>query len=206
MLLNFDELYNKYNIKINGMIHIGSHYGQEYELYKKYNIKNMIFIEPLTDGFKGLKKNVGEHENVVLVKKALGNFEGEAEMNVASNGQSSSMLKPKVHLTQHPGITFTKTEIVDMTTLDNLMKTLQFKDYNFITIDVQGYELEVFKGGTETLNKIDYIMSEVNRDEMYEDCVLVDSLDDFLSKYKFRRVESFWPESWGWGDAFYIKE
>ena len=67
--------------------------------------------------------------------------------------------------------------------------------------------MEVFEGGRETLNRIDYIYSEVNRDEMYENNVLINQLDEFLSSYNFTRVETYWPDDkLGWGDAFYIKK
>ena len=36
MLLNFDTLYTKYDLKIKGVLHIGSHFGQENKIYQKY--------------------------------------------------------------------------------------------------------------------------------------------------------------------------
>ena len=90
-----------------------------------------------------------------------------------------------------------------MVRLDDVLENKE--NYNFITIDVQGYELEVFKGGQETLKNIDYIITEVNRDELYENCARVEHLDDFLLQFDFQRVETNW-EGETWGDAFYIKQ
>ena len=58
----------------------------------------------------------------------------------------------------------TSTEEVEVHLLDEY----DCKDYNFINMDVQGYELEVLKGGTKVLEKVDYVYCEVNRDEVYE--------------------------------------
>jgi hypothetical protein len=91
-----------------------------------------------------------------------------------------------------------------MVTLDEYMKTIPL-EYNFINMDVQGYELEVMRGAMNTLDKIDYIISEVNKEELYENCVRVDRLDNFLSKFGFKRVETNW-EGVTWGDALYIKD
>jgi hypothetical protein len=77
-------------------------------------------------------------------------------------------------------------------------------DYNFINIDVQGYELEVMKGASRILEGIDYIMSEVNRDEVYINCPKVEELDYFLSKFGFSREETTW-DGLTWGDALYVK-
>jgi hypothetical protein len=71
--------------------------------------------------------------------------------------------------------------------------------------DVQGYELEVFKGGKETLSTIDYIYCEINRAELYEHCPMVSDIDNFLSEFGFERVETLWACS-TWGDALYIKK
>jgi hypothetical protein len=80
-----------------------------------------------------------------------------------------------------------------------------FKEYNFINIDVQGYELEVFKGASNMLNKIDFIISEVNRDELYENCAKVDEIQSYLSAYGFVMVEVSW-DGGTWGDALFIKK
>ena len=119
-------------------------------------------------------------------------------------GQSSSLLKPSLHTKQYPHIVFNGNETVQVTTLDNFMKDKNLNDFNLINIDVQGYELEVFKGSMETLNNIDYIIAEVNRDELYENCARVDELDSFLRDFGFERKETSWAGQ-TWGDAFYIK-
>jgi len=205
MLLDFQSLLNKYDLNIRGVIHIGAHIGQEYQIYKNNGIRNCIFFEPLKDNFKKLKENIADDE-VIFVNKALGNEEKLILMNVESvnGGQSSSILKPKHHLTQYPHITFDKTEEVEMIKLDNFMVNMNYENFNFINIDVQGYELEVFKGSSETLKKIDYIIAEVNRAELYENCASVFQIDDYLSKFSFERVETSW-EGVTWGDALYVK-
>ena len=197
MILDFDKIHKDYNLKIKGVIHIGAHYGQEYSSYEKLGINDMIWYEPIRQCYDELKKNV----KGIVVNKALGNFNGKATMYVASNkGVSSSLLRPLLHRKQYPKIKFRQTITVDVARLDDILEDKE--KYNFINIDVQGYELEVFKGAVETLSGIDYIMSEVNRDELYKDCVQVDELDNFLKDFK--RVETKWAGK-TWGDAFYIR-
>jgi len=203
MLLNLIELIKKYNMKIKGVIHIGAHHGQENNLYNLINIKNRIYFEPLDSNFSVLEKNIEPIHT--LVKKALGNENKKISMYVetANSGQSSSILKPMLHLKLAPYITFDKTEVVDMMRLDSFEKDLI--DYNFIVIDVQGYELEVFKGAEKTLENIDYIISEINRDELYENCTRIEQLIEFLSPYGFEFVEHNWVGG-TWGDGFFIKK
>ena len=202
MLLNFNELYVKYDMKIRGVIHIGAHYGEEHELYKQKNIENIVYVEPLTNNFKILKENI--KDNSILLNFALGNEEKEVEMFVetANNGQSSSILEPKLHLVQYPHIVFNTKETVKMKKLDNI--NLDINKYNLINIDVQGYELEVFKGAERTLNNIDYIISEINRDDVYLNCTKINELINYLSQYDFELVEQTW-DGQTWGDGLFIK-
>ena len=89
-----------------------------------------------------------------------------------------------------------------MVRLDDI--EINIKNYNLINLDVQGYELEVFKGAEETLKNIDYIISEINKDETYLGCAKINELEDFLSPYGFKLVEQNWAGI-TWGDGFFIK-
>jgi FkbM family methyltransferase len=203
MLLNLKSLVVKHNLKIKGVLHIGAHFGQEFKTYKHLGITNVMFFEPLQSTFENLKENIGNE--AILVNTALGNMIGEIEMytETSNQGQSSSILEPEYHLIQHPNIRFTDKELVKITKLDTFIENKD--DYNFINIDVQGYELEVFKGGTEFLKNIDYIMTEVNRAELYKNCAKVEELDLFLGDFGFERVETTW-DGVTWGDALYKKK
>ena len=165
----------------------------------------MLFFEPLSDNFRHLSENIPEDINIKLYNMALGNMTGEVEMNVetTNQGMSSSILEPDIHLTQYPHITFNSKEIVKIDKLDNI--EFDRKQFNMINIDVQGYELEVFKGAVNTLPHIDYVMAEVNRDYLYKDCVLVEELDKFLESFSLKRVDTYWAGG-NWGDALYIKK
>lgn len=201
MLLDLVKLKNKYHMNISGVIHIGAHYGEEYNLYRSLGIENTIFFEPLENNYKVLVSKVPQD---LCFKMALGSSECDVEMFVeeANKGQSSSILEPEIHLMQYPHIVFNKKEKVKMKTLDSFNFG---SEYNMINIDVQGYELEVFKGATHTLNNIDYIIAEVNRADVYKNCCKVQELDEFLSTYGFSRVETSW-DGMTWGDALYAKK
>lgn len=203
MLLDFNYIYQKYQLNVKGVLHIGAHYGQEDYYYRNKKINNVIYFEPLTKNFEVLKKNVSE--NSVLHKMALGNERKKVKMFVESfnKGMSSSVLKPKHHLVQYPNIIFNETEEVEMYRLDDI--DFERSNYNFINIDVQGYELEVFKGAEKTLENIDYIISEINRKDLYENGVMLEDLKKFLQKYNFKLVEENWAGE-TWGDGFFIKE
>ena len=121
----------------------------------------------------------------------------------SNQGQSSSLLEPLLHLKQYPGITFPERETVTVETLDRMIDNKKL--FNFINMDVQGYELEVLKGANDTLEDIDYLMCEVNKAELYKNCCMVEDIDKYLDSYNFKRVETDWIGN-TWGDAFYVKQ
>ena len=202
MLFNLYELLKKYKIEPKGVIQIGAHYGQENQVYNMLNIKNRAFFEPIRSNFEILKKVVGENHK--LFNFALGNVETKMEMYVetVNQGQSCSLLKPSQHLIQHPNIQFNLKEEVEVKRLDDV--DINPDDYNMIIIDVQGYELEVFKGSKKILEHIDVIVSEINRDEVYENCTKIDELIEFLSEFGFELKEHHWLGI-TYGDGLFIK-
>lgn len=202
-VLDLRKLVVKYQMGIKGVIQIGAHFGEENRLYDVLDIKNRIFFEPLNANFSVLEKRIGG--KFPLIKKALGNANKKVSMFVEKDnrGQSSSVLKPALHLTQYPQIKFEATELVEMARLDDL--GIDFSQYNFISADAQGYELEVFRGGAKTLENIDYIVSEINRAELYENCARVGQLVEFLTPYGFKLVEEVWAGG-TWGDGLFIKK
>jgi len=196
--------FNEYNLNITGAITIGADVGQELDFYLQNNIYNMVFFEPRLGPFLDLQEKASKHrnKNIQCFNIALGDKEETKNMFVAGGGQSSSFLKPKLHLQMHPEILFNNPPLLcDIKTLDSFNFSPLF---NFIHIDVQGFELNVLKGAQQTLHNVHAISSEINVIELYEDCVLVDDLDKFLFNFGFKRIESEVNDQ-GWGDALYIK-
>lgn len=204
MLLEFDSLLKKYKIKIIGLSHFGAHLGQEVEEYKKAGSFPIHLFEPQKEIFSDLSDSFSKEEGIYLYNFGLGNENKKVEINLNTNnqGMSASILEPDLHLKHHPYVTFEGKEEIEIKRYDDL----SISGVNFFAIDVQGYELEALKGSIDSLNNVDYILTEVNRKEIYKGCAKIDELDSFLKDYKFVRVEtSWWLKTIPWGDAFYIK-
>lgn len=207
MIISLKHMINTYNLHIRGVLHIGAHFGQEYDEYVEQGIENMIFFEPVKSTYDKLLEKLVEknaEENIKTYNIALGNMTGDIEMYIetANKGMSSSLLQPELHLKQYPKIVFDSKEMIKIDKLDNIRFDRSL--YNMINIDVQGYELEVFKGAINTLKYIDYIYTEVNFEHLYKDCCLVWELDEFLNKFGFMRILTE-KSNRTWGDALYKK-
>ena len=193
---------------------LGAHHGQEVRQYINSGIKNIALFEPVPEHVEKITEDFRD-DDITLYQVALGSEEKTMQMNVSDfegqnaelyKGMSTSLLKPSIHLEQYPHIKFNESIEVEVTTLDILAEEDEIvpEDFNFMNIDVQGYELEVMKGASKFLPHIQFIYCEVNRAEVYEGCPMVEEIDQFLSEYNFERVDTNWAGD-TWGDALYIK-
>ena len=197
------------NYKIDLIIDIGANKG-EYtsELINLGYTGRIESFEPVSEVYHELYAISKKHKIWNTHKIALGDFDGQTEINIAGNINSSSLLEmlPR-HEKSAPSSKYTKKENIHVRQLDSIFNSLVKDNQNiFIKIDVQGYELKVLKGAKEKLNSVDYIITEVNKSELYEKCALIGEIDEYLSEYGFERAELEWyGNTEPWGDAFYIK-
>ena len=96
---------------------------------------------------------------MVLGKFAAGSKNGKQFLNLANNGQSSSILELGTHIISYPEINYNSKIEVEIIKLDEWLDE-NFTNkylYNFINIDIQGYELEALKGMNNQLRIAEYV-------------------------------------------------
>jgi FkbM family methyltransferase len=205
--LDLQKLCQQYSIVPRGVIHIGAHEGQEMQEYQVMGADKVLFVEANPSVFERLKLHIAGIPNVWLANCAISNQNGTVNLRVNSHDMSSSILPLKLHKEIYPGMLEVDQVTVTSKTLDSLMQEspLNSSEFNILVIDIQGAELLALQGARETLKYIDAISTEVNCEELYEGCALIDQVDDFLKVYGFQRVAVATPSHPSWGDAFYVK-
>lgn len=202
VVFSIRNIANRYQLDINSVCHVGAHKGQEITEYLVIGVSSAIFFEPVPENFRILDQVVSKIPNFDAIRIAVGNFDGQIDLNLASNDyQSSSVLEPHLHLREAPQVEFNKVIKVRISTLDRILQGI--KVWDLLVIDVQGFELRVLEGAIDTLKSSKYILIEVNRAETYRDCAQVNEIDAFLKIHGYRRVLTRWWSSWG--DAFYVR-
>lgn len=202
MLIAMQTLMKKYTPKITGILHVGAHLAEESRDYQRAGVANVVWVEANEELYQELRRTV-PNTNIVI-KAVVGAEDGkQVTFHKANNSQSSSILDLGTHLTAHPEVKYVDSETRTLTRLDTIYSEYPISDLNFMNLDIQGAELEALKGLGSHLNEFDYIYSEINREELYVGCCLVDELDEYLSD--FERVQTEWT-NFGWGDAFYVRK
>jgi FkbM family methyltransferase len=203
MLIPFEKLPMG---KVTGVIHVGAHEAEELGGYLLSGVRRVAWIEANPEKAELVKDKVKKYRDMKIGSFAAGNKNGRIFLNVANNGQSSSVLDLGTHKHQHPQVSFTDRIEVEVKKIDDYLaeEGLDQKYFNFMNLDIQGYELMALRGAVKQLNYVDFIYSEINQDELYTGCARVEELDDFLGDFGFERILTAMTPH-GWGDAFYFK-
>mgnify|MGYP006215963119 FL=1 len=212
MIFDLNSIEQHTSIKITGAIHVGAFLGEELSQYRGLGLTNTILFEPQKKLYDIVKSKCIVKEQVFNValgseEDVVGMFISDREGGVLNGaGASSSILAPKKHLEEHPEVTFPSKETIIVKRFDKFIEKneVDISNHNLLNIDVQGYELEVLKGVGDNLNKIQLIIAEVNRDEMYEGCPMIEDIDSYVAGFGFDRLAVHW-QSASWGDAIYVK-
>jgi FkbM family methyltransferase len=206
--LNIQELCSQYSIVPRGVIHVGAHEGTEISAYQQMGAQKVLFVEANPSVFERLQANIAVYPNVESVNCAIADRNGTIDLHVTSFDQSSSILQLKHHQEIYPHITETHQITVQSKTLDTLLQEQELNpsEFNILNIDIQGAELLALQGATNWLKSVELINAEVNYEELYEGCALIDQLDEFLEKYGFHRAATTTPIHPSWGDAIYVKK
>jgi len=193
------------NIEIRGILHVGAHECEEKEAYNTVlGVKddNIIWVDANEDLIE--KNKASGIPNCFTA--ALDRTAHEATFYLTNNGQSSSLLEFGLHSKYHPHVKVTNQRTVHTETLSNFFNRISMdpSKFNIWNFDIQGSELDVFKGSPDMLKFADLIYTEVNTAQVYKKCGELTEMDEFLATHGFKRVQTNMTQ-FKWGDAVYIR-
>jgi len=175
-----------------GVIHVGAWTGDEYVSARG----PLLLIEPQAGPFRVMKVRFHDRSDVEMHQVACGADRGTATLHIAHPDHSSSLLKPKVKT--HGEIKFPgRRTVVDVCTLDSIVRGRN--GYDTLRIDVQGFEMEVLRGATDTLFRLSRVEVEVHDPNVYSGAASIDEIDSLLTVAGFDRT------SWDGTNAVYTR-
>lgn len=133
-------------------------------------------FEPQPDLMPELHKKFGKAPNVHLHNRALGDEEGSAQFTEYTSASRLSTFFPRPEFLIHSP----KVIEVEVTTLDSALLPSRL---DFLKVDVEGSELQVFQGGQRRLaEEQPYVVFEHNLDAMQAAGVSSDDVFRFLQE------------------------
>lgn len=209
MLIDLAALKRRYRLPIETIVHVGASEGEELPKYDELGVRKVVWVEPRAVAIDRLRVRIAKYPKIehVLIPSAAGSATGIKPFYLANNGQSSSILQPDLHLQYHPNVSFSAAATVEVDTLDNLLRAygLSNLQVDVLNVDVQGYELEVFRGFSLGLQRrVRSVYCEVNWESLYSGCARIGEITSFLAACGFSQLDTHMLDA-GWGDAFYLK-
>ncbi len=162
------------------IIDIGANVGQiAVAALKTYPNANVICFEPVKSTFEKLRANLAPYSTrVELYNLAVSDKSGDAEIHVTNYHAASSLREQSAFYNLYnPGIRCIGKQRIKTVSLDEFARNLSTTSVDILKIDVEGFELNVLRGGREFIkNNVDTIMIEVSfqRDSSWESQTIVD--------------------------------
>lgn len=139
------------------IIDVGANYGPySFFLSKLYPESKIFAFEPATRSYLIFKKIIKRFnlKNVIPIKKGLGSKEEIKEIVMPLQYTILAYVSDKKTRKNSQD----KVEKIEITTLDNFVKRNKIQKVDFIKCDVEGFELNVFRGAKKTIRKFKPIL------------------------------------------------
>lgn len=157
----------------------------------------IVSFEPMKAAYDGLLAATANDKLwSAATRSAIGAEDGEVEINVAANSQSSSILEMlDAHSKAAPDSYYMGTETVPLRKLDSLASDyLHEASRLFLKVDTQGYEEQVLAGGKKTVSRALVLQLELSLVQLYAGQKLIPEMLAFLKSLGF--------ELWGIAPVF----
>ena len=181
------DLYQKYyRIKPSDVVFdIGAHIGA-FTIMAGSSVGKggrVVSIEPARDNFELMEKNVSLNkldETCIPIQCACGERSDTAKLRVFRTSLSNSFFE------RESDYEFLYFEKVEVRAIDEIVRQLGIESLAFMKINVEGWELEVLKGSTNTLQQFHPSIAV----DTHEFGPPVETIEDYLQPFGYEKREA----------------
>ena len=157
--VQLSALFEMYGVDL--VIDVGAHEGEYGERLRAGGFEGeIVSFEPVPRAFAELERKAAVDEGWSAHKLALGREDGKTTMNVVPGTLSSIRPATKFGAGRYPRLQEPEQMKVDVRRLDGVLADLDGRR-PFLKLDTQGYDLDVFAGAGETIEKFVGMQSEL---------------------------------------------
>lgn len=150
----------------------------------------IISFEPTSNALSILLSKARSDSKWLVKNYALGDFNGTSEINISANSYSSSLLEMlPSHIMANQDSAYISKEEITVRTLDTVFSEFSPTGRNILMkLDVQGFEENVLRGASKSLELINTIQIELSFIDLYKGEARASYMIDQLESKGFRPV------------------
>ena len=161
-------------------IDIGGNVGEWTRMCRRiFPEARILTVEPQANLQAQIRETARELGNVTVAQTLLG---AKSAAGVPFHVYQYSGMSSVLMDAESPPV---GTTAIDMTTLDALVEREEFPPAQLLKLDVQGYELEVMRGGEHTLADVEVVLIEVSLLPLYEGAPILHEVVAFYADHGF---------------------
>ena len=197
----YTGIFERLNVHIKGIIHVGMWDFVEYGCYTKLVGNNVIGIEANPQVYKDMAKPVADKWGFKCFNEFLSDKDKEVR-DFYFAGEGSSLYKGQPQWNKNVSIkvqTKTLATVIEENEID-------MNGYDFLNIDAEGAEFDVLKGFEKYLDHINVIDLETSYDDRHRSGADHNTIVQWLSERGFQLKEmSDSYQSQNWGDSVFAR-
>ena len=197
----YTGIFERLNVHIKGIIHVGMWDFVEYGCYTKLVGNNVIGIEANPQVYKDMAKPVADKWGFKCFNEFLSDKDKEVR-DFYFAGEGSSLYKGQPQWNKNVSIkvqTKTLATVIEENNID-------MNGYDFLNIDAEGAEFDVLKGFEKYLDYINVIDLETSYDDRHRSGADHNTIVQWLSERGFELKEmSDSYQSQNWGDSVFAR-
>ena len=197
----YTGIFERLNVHIKGIIHVGMWDFVEYGCYTKLVGNNVIGIEANPQVYKDMAKPVADKWGFKCFNEFLSDKDKEVR-DFYFAGEGSSLFKGQPQWNKNVSIkvqTKTLATVIEENEID-------MNGYDFLNIDAEGAEFDVLKGFEKYLDHINVIDLETSYDDRHRSGADHNTIVQWLSERGFELKEmSDSYQSQNWGDSVFAR-
>jgi FkbM family methyltransferase len=180
-------------LHIKSVIDIGANEGQfALEIRKAYPGMEIYSFEPLAACFKLLVNKFEGDKHFHSFHCGIGEKTERKIINRNEYNAASSLLKGSKELKMNfPTASKEFSEVINLSTFDDVMNVSNINRPYLVKIDVQGYEKHVIKGSYELIKNAACLVVEVSFQQLYEEQPLFPEIYQLLNEFGFEYHGAF---------------
>ena len=197
----YTGIFERLNVHIKGIIHVGMWDFVEYGCYTKLVGNNVIGIEANPQVYKDMAKPVADKWGFKCFNEFLSDKDKEVR-DFYFAGEGSSLYKGQPQWNKNVSIkvqTKTLATVIEENNID-------MNGYDFLNIDAEGAEFDVLKGFEKYLDHINVIDLETSYDDRHRSGADHNTIVQWLGERGFELKEmSSSYQSQNWGDSVFAR-